>query len=153
MYSSIRQLLFAIPLLLATSQVATASSEPSTGAVIKILEAQGLANWTADADGFGKLAYFSHEVWNAAEAQAIFDMKALHNVTEEHPNQERRSVIQRRKDGDLPDGVSDAGGTKHAAHWYCYGSGSDFYNTVLPFIGITICAGPATALEAIGTGQ
>lgn len=153
MYSNIHcYLLLALPVLGA----ATASNMPTgpgTGAIIALLESQGLASWTADAEGAGKHSFFSNEAWDAAEAQAIANLGLSNTTSHEQLGQNRRGLIQLRKDGELPDGVSDSGGTKHAAHWYCYGSGSALYNVVLPIATVPLCASAATAMEAAGTGQ
>lgn len=145
-------LLLAVPLLGAAT--ASNPTAPSTGAIVALLELQGLANWTADADGAGQQAYFSTQAWEAAEAQAIANLQ-LGNITshDEQPGQNRRGLIQSRKDGDLPDGVSDSGGTRHAAHWYCYGSGSGLYTFALPLSTVNLCSGAAEVLKAAGTGQ
>lgn len=126
---------------------------PGTGAIVALLESEGLASWTADAEGKGKHSYFSNEAWDAAEAQAIANLGLENTTSHDQSGQNRRGLIRSRKDGELPDGVSDSGGTRHAAHWYCYGSGSVVYNFVLPLTTVPLCASAATALEAAGTGQ
>ncbi|KFY46743.1 hypothetical protein V494_00352 [Pseudogymnoascus sp. VKM F-4513 (FW-928)] len=147
MYSYVQSyFLLAFPLLSAAATASFSPTAPNNGAILDILESQGYANWIPDAEGLGKSSYFSNEVWEAAEAEAVAN---LNNSTSPH----RRGLIQLRNDGELPDGVSDSGGTRHAAHWWCYGSGSALYNIAVPIATVPLCASAAGALEAVQTGH
>lgn len=149
MYSYIQHyLLLALPLLGAAATAGFSPTAPSTGSILALLESQGYANREPDSEGDGRVSFFSAEAWEAAEAQKIANLD-LGNATSPH----RRGLIQVRKDGELPDGVSDSGGTRHAAHWWCYGSGSTMYNIAMPVATVGLCSAAAGTLEAVKTGQ
>lgn len=182
MHSTITYALIASSFLLAAVQASPLDATnglygrnalaPNTGDIIAILNAQGLSNWTDDDTGAGKYAYFPHDVWNAAETEAVRKIKLRnaskphhpHNSTDEHPHhrhngtkgprdEDYNSAIQRRSDGVITEGISDAGGTRHKAHWVCYGSGSVVYNQILGTVNSILCGGLAKALEGSVTGQ
>jgi hypothetical protein len=170
MFQIFHQLLFASSFLLAAIKVQASPTDvfgllssrepeyiPTTGEVVALLDAKGAVEWTPAASEYGgSIAYFPHDVWQAAESEARGKLKAkrmleVREATSENPGDVAH--IFRRAEGDVSGGVSDSGGTHHKAHWYCFGSGTFAYTNVLGLTTGAGCAALAEVLKAALTGQ